>query len=192
MDSHPSPAAPSVMGTKQRLRHLWLGLLTAALLFAGILVWRLRQPAEPAVAAPPPTAVTVEELQSRLVQSRSEFVGALEAQERVTVRPEVEGRISQIFVENGDRITVGTPVLQLIPDRPEAVVSGAIADIEVARAARNTAQAQLLEAEADRDSAIADKNLQDTEFSRTESLVAAGALAQQNLDQIVRNREAAI
>ncbi|MEM1241767.1 MAG: efflux RND transporter periplasmic adaptor subunit [Cyanobacteria bacterium P01_H01_bin.26] len=181
-----------MMGTKRRLRHLWLGLLTVALLFAGVLIWRLRQADEPAMAAAPPTAVTVEKLQSRSVQSRSEFVGALEAQERVTVRPEVEGRISQIFVENGDQITAGTPILQLIPDRPEAVVSGAIADIEVARAARNTAQAQLLEAEADRDSAIAEKNLQDTEFSRTESLVAAGALAQQNLDQVVRNREAAI
>ena len=192
MDSHPSPTAASAVGTKRQLRYLWLGLLTTALLFAGVLIWRLRQTEEPAVAAAPPTAVTAEQLQSRPVQSRSEFVGALEAQERVTVRPEVEGRISQLLVENGDRIAAGTPILQLIPDRPEAVVSSAIADIEVAKAARNTAQADLLEAEADRDSAVAERNLQDTEFSRTESLVSAGALAQQNLDQVVRNREAAI
>lgn len=181
-----------MVGARPKLRSLWLGLLTAALLLAGVLVWRLRQTDEPTLAPPPPTSVTAERLQSRPVQSRSEFVGALEAQERVTVRSEVEGRISQIFVENGDQITAGTPILQLIPDRPEAVVSGAIADIELARATRNSAQAQLLEAEADRDSALADKNLQDTEFNRTESLVAAGALAQQNLDQVVRNRESAI
>ena len=192
MDSHPSPTAASAVGTKRQLRYLWLGLLTTALLFAGVLIWRLRQTEAPAVAAAPPTAVTAEQLQSRPVQSRSEFVGALEAQERVTVRPEVEGRISQLLVENGDRIAAGTPILQLLPARPEAVVSSAIADIEVAKAARNTAQADLLEAEADRDSAVAERNLQDTEFSRTESLVSAGALAQQKLDQVVRNREAAI
>lgn len=188
MNSHPAntalPAAP-------RPRLLWLGLGAAAVVSVGGLMWIMRRQPEAAPAAAAPTAVTVEQLQADSVQATSEFVGALEAQERVTVRPEVAGRIGQILVEDGDRITAGTPILQLIPDRPQAVVSGAIADIEVARAARNTAQAQLMEAEADRDSAIAEQNLQDTEYSRTANLVSAGALAQQNLDQVTRNREAA-
>ncbi|MEM6713555.1 MAG: efflux RND transporter periplasmic adaptor subunit [Cyanobacteria bacterium P01_C01_bin.147] len=179
----------------QRLRHQkWLWLLAGTLgLAGGWLVWSRFQPNEaPAVAAAQATAVETQAVQPATVRTASEFVGALEAQERVTLRPEVAGQITQVFVVAGDRVTAGTPILQLRPDRPQAVVGGAMADIEVARAARNAAQAEILEAEAQRDSAIADRTLQDTEYERTQSLVDAGALAQQSLDQVARNRDAAI
>ena len=161
--------------------------------FGGWLIWSWgRGEDAPATAAPPATVVTTEPVESAPVKVSSEFVGALEAQERVILRPEVAGRITQILVEDGDRVSAGTPIVQINPDRSQAVVSGAIADIDVARAARNTAQAELLAAQADRDSAIAEKNLQETEYVRTQTLVDEGALAQQSLDQVVRNRDAAI
>lgn len=169
-------------------------LAVLLVLVGGALTWRLLQRENRTEAAETirPMVVEVQRLQTRQVQTSSEFVGMLEAQDRVTLRPEVEGRITQVFVENGDRVSTGTPILQLNPERPQALVSGAIADIEVARASRNTAQAELLEAEADRDSAIAEKNLQDTEYERTQTLVEEGALSQQSLDQVTRNRDAAI
>ncbi|NEQ48357.1 MAG: efflux RND transporter periplasmic adaptor subunit [Leptolyngbya sp. SIOISBB] len=178
-----------------RIRHQkWLWLLAGTLgVTGGWLIWSRFQPNEPpAVAAAQATVVETQTVQPATVRTASEFVGALEAQERVTLRPEVAGRITQVLVSAGDRVTAGTPILQLSPDRPQAVVSGTIADIEVARAARNAAQAEILEAEAERDSAIADRRLQDTEYERTQSLVEAGALAQQSLDQVARNRDAAI
>ena len=159
----------------------------------GWLIWGLMRRSEaPAPIVAPATAVETETVQSSQVRESSEFLGALEAQDRVMLRPEVEGRITQIFVEEGDFVAAGTPILQLDPERSEAVVSGANADLEVARAARNTAQAELLEAKAERDSALAEKNLQETEYTRTQSLVEAGALAQQSLDQVSRNQDAAI
>ncbi len=173
----------------------WIALVIGLLgLSGGWLIWNMTRRGEvPAtVAAIPPTTVATETLQSSPVKVSSEFIGTLEAKEKVMVRPEVEGRITQIFVANGDRISAGTPIMQLSPERSQAVVSSAIADIEVARASRNTAQARVLEAEADRDSAIAEKNLQDTEYRRTKTLVEQGALAQQALDRMTRNRDAAI
>jgi RND family efflux transporter MFP subunit len=166
--------------------------MTALGLAGGWWVWGLVQPDETPATAAQVMTVETETVQSASVRVSSEFVGSLEAQERVMLRSEVEGQIIQVLVENGDRVTAGTPLLQLSPDRPEAVVSGAIADIEIARASRSTAEAELLEAEANRDRAIAEKNLQETEYSRIQELVEEGALAQQSLDQVTRNREAAI
>lgn len=160
-------------------------------LAAGWLIWSLLRSEEEAAPAPQPTAVETETTQIAEVNIASEFVGALEAEDRVMLRPEVEGRITQIFVEDGDRVSAGTPVLQLNPERSQAVVTGAIADIEAARASRNTTQAELLAAQADRDSAIAEQTLQDTEYTRAQGLVEEGALAQQSLDQITRSRDAA-
>ena len=172
----------------------WIWLLISVLgLAGGWLIWSMvRRVEAPATAAAQATAVETETVQSAQVKMSSEFVGALEAQERVLLRPEVEGRITQIFVEDGDRVSSGTPIFQLSPDRPQAVVSGAIADIEVARASLNTAEAELLEAEADRDSALAERDLQDIEYDRTQILVEDGALPQQSLDLVVRSRDAAI
>ncbi|MFG6096007.1 efflux RND transporter periplasmic adaptor subunit [Leptothoe sp. ISB3NOV94-8A] len=187
-----TPTASSGLG---RNRHQgWLWLLVGFLgLAGGWFLWsRFQQDVVPGAIAAQSTTVETETARSAPVKEFSEFVGALEAQERVMLQPEVEGRITQILVVAGDRVSAGTPILQLSPDRPAAVVSGAIADIEVARASRSAAQAEILEAEADRDSAIAERALQDTEYQRTQSLVDAGALAQQSLDQVARNRDVAI
>lgn len=159
----------------------------------GWFIWsRLQQGAPPVAVAAQATSVETEVVQSTTIREVSEFVGELDAQERVTLRPEVEGRIIQVLVSEGDRVTAGTPIVQLSPDRPQAVVSGTLADIEVARASRNSAQAEVLEAEANLESAIAERNLQATEYERTQSLVVAGALSQQSLDRVARDRDAAI
>ncbi|MDJ0705982.1 MAG: efflux RND transporter periplasmic adaptor subunit [Leptolyngbyaceae cyanobacterium MO_188.B28] len=198
-ESHGSETSPPEhwrqrQSSEHNRQGLVFWLLLAGLLAGGGLTWGLlrRQNGTEAVAAIQPIAVEVEQLQTSQVKIRSEFVGALEAQDRVMLRPEVEGRIAQILVENGALVSAGTPILQLNPERSQAVVSSAIADVEVARASRNTAQAELLAAEADRDSAIAEKDLQDTEYERTQTLVLQGALSQQSLDQVTRNRDAAI
>ena len=172
----------------------WLGVLVGALgLIGGWLIWGVVRRGE--AQAPPEvqaTAVVTETVQASRIKISSEFVGALEAQDRVTLRPEVEGRITQIFVEEGDQVLAGAPMFQLSPDRSQALVRGAEADIEVARASRNAAEAEILEAEADRDTANAEKVLQDTEYTRTQTLVEQGALPQQSLDQVARDRDAAI
>lgn len=171
---------------------LLTALLAGGTLAAVLLSRENATEANEAAVTVQPIAVEVQQLQTSPVKHRSEFVGALEAQERVILRPEVEGRIVQIWVQSGDRVSPGTSILQLNPERSQAVVDGAIAAIEVARGTRNAAQAELLEAEASQGIALAEKNLQDVEYTRMQALVEKGALPQQTLDQVMRDRDAAI
>jgi RND family efflux transporter MFP subunit len=141
---------------------------------------------------PPPIPVELATVESGTVRESSDFVGALEAKERVTLRPEVQGRVVAVYVEPGERVERGTPMVQLEPDQSEAEVRGANADITAAQAARSTAQARLRAAEADLASARSNVELQNTEYERARTLVAEGAQAQQVLDQAANSRNAAI
>ncbi|MBF2002133.1 MAG: efflux RND transporter periplasmic adaptor subunit [Synechococcales cyanobacterium M58_A2018_015] len=145
----------------------------------------------PQAGGPPAMPVQVENVQTSTVEESSEFVGALEAQERVALRPEVEGRIVEIYVSPGQSVAQGDAIAQLRPDRDEAAVSGAAASVAAAQAARGTAAARLRSAEAERQRAAADLELQTTEFNRTQTLVAEGAQSQQALDQARNRRDTA-
>jgi RND family efflux transporter MFP subunit len=141
---------------------------------------------------PPAVPVKLQTIADSNVEDSSEFVGSLEAQKRVALQPEVEGRIVEIFVESGEKVTSGTPIVQLRPDKTQAQVGGAIADVEAAQSARNTATAQLKAAQADRERAAADVKLQTTNFQRTQTLVSEGAQSQQQLDQARNQRDTAL
>lgn len=145
----------------------------------------------PQAGGPPAIPVQTETVKTSTVEESSEFVGSLEAQERVALRPEVEGRIVEIYVSPGQSVSRGTPIAQLRPDRDEASVSGAAASVAAAQAARATAAARLRSAEAERQRAAADVELQTTEFNRTQTLVAEGAQSQQALDQARNRRDTA-
>jgi RND family efflux transporter MFP subunit len=135
--------------------------------------------------------VKLQKLQTSTLIDSSQFVGALEAKERVILRPETAGRVSRILVASGDRVEVGTPIVQLSPERSQAEVNRAQADIESARSAVRTAQAELAAAQADVKSAQSEVNLQNEEYQRTQFLVSEGAQAQQQLDRVERDRESA-
>ncbi len=147
----------------------------------------------PPEAGPPPgVSVKLATVESSMVEQSTEFVGSLEAENRVVLRPETEGRVSQIFVSSGSRVAAGTPIVQLRPDKGQAEVGGAIANVNAARAARNNAQAELRALEAERVSAAADVQLQNEQFQRISNLVTQGALARERLDQVTRDRNAAV
>ncbi len=145
----------------------------------------------PGAGAPQALPVKVVDLQSEAVEEASEFVGTLEAAEKVTLQPQTQGRIEQVFVQNGDRVQQGTPIASLSVDQTQADVSTAQAAVGSAQAAQATAQAQLQAAEAERAKAAAELQLQQTDFNRTQALVAEGAQSQQQLDIARRNLDAA-
>jgi RND family efflux transporter MFP subunit len=143
---------------------------------------------------PPAAAVPVQlaRLQTANLRDSSEFIGRLDAQAGVVLQPETTGRITRIFVNPGDRVQAGAPIVQLSPDRSQSEYNAALAGVSVARSARDNAQAQLRATEAQRGRLAAEVDLQNTEYARTQALVNQGALSQQQLDRVSRDRNAAI
>ncbi len=145
----------------------------------------------PGAGKPPPAAVKLQSVETSTKEESSEFNSSLEAAARVDLKPEVDGRVTQILVSSGNRVDKGTPIVQLRPEKSQAEVGGAIANVNASRASLNNAQAQLKAAEADRLKAVADLELQNQQYTRIESLVSQGAYARQQLDQVQRDRNAA-
>jgi RND family efflux transporter MFP subunit len=129
----------------------------------------------------------VQSLQPGTLEESSEFIGALEAEQRVELKPEVSGRVTQILVASGDVVGAGQPIIQLRPDQAQAEVAGAQAGAEAARFGRDAAQAQVEAAQAQVLQAQAEVQLAQVEFNRTQQLTSSGALSRQDLDT-ARNR----
>jgi RND family efflux transporter MFP subunit len=192
--STPTKQPDEATAKPPRSRRVWLWSgLTVLLLGGGFLGWRLVGSREqPAAQAPPPLPVQVQTIQSGQVESTAEFVGTLEAQERVSLQPQIQGRIDRIFVANGDRVAPGTPIASLSLDQTQADVNSAVAGANSNQAALATAEAQLAAKQADRTKAAADVRLQQVQFKRTQILVTEGAQAQQQLDIAQNNVDTAI
>lgn len=135
--------------------------------------------------------VELQDLELEIVENSAEFIGVLDAPQGVTLRPEIEGRITEISVESGDSVQAGDIVVQLSPDRDQAEVSAAQANENVSQAALSTSRSEVRALNAEKVELEAELDLQNTEYARTETLVADGALAQQDLDRVDRDRRAA-
>jgi multidrug efflux pump subunit AcrA (membrane-fusion protein) len=174
-----------------RLNFSFSGRLLSATLLLSVLV--SCGGGAPTAQAPPPTPVELQEVKTSTVKDFYDLgVVPLEAQQRVGLRPEVDGRIVRIFASSGQAVRAGEPIIELKTDRTLTQVNSAAADVNAAIAARGTAAAQLKAAQADRDSAAADVELQNTQYRRAASLVSQGAQAQQVLDQAINQRNTAI
>ncbi|MFQ4137544.1 efflux RND transporter periplasmic adaptor subunit [Nodosilinea sp. PGN35] len=134
------------------------------------------------MGGPQAVPVQVQELQPGTFEESSDFVGALEAEQRIDLKPEVDGRVTQVLVSSGSAVNQGQPVVQLSPEQTQSEVAAAQAAAQAAGFGREAARAQVDAAEAQFARAQADVELAAVEFSRTERLVGAGALSRQDLD----------
>jgi RND family efflux transporter MFP subunit len=66
-------------------------------------------------AAPKPIHVTELVVQPKQVRRNIESVGSLFPYEEVSVSSEVEGRVEQVLVDVGDRVSKGQPIVKIVP-----------------------------------------------------------------------------
>ncbi len=116
----------------------------------------------PGAGAPPPSAVTTLTLAPTALDDASEFIATLRSLRSTTIQPEVEGLVTRILVKSGQRVTVGTPLVQINASKQQAAVSSA---------------------EANRAGTEADVVYWRQQTKRMESLVAAGAISKAEFDQ---------
>jgi len=161
---------------------------------------------QPEAQGPPPAVlVEVENLNDDSIKQSSEFVGSLEAQQRVALAPRVDGRVIEVAVQEGDVVEQGDLILQLQLGREQGEVEAARSEVSIQKANVSNAEAELRGAEADVASAEAqveqsradlrqqqaELDLARTNMERTKFLVKEGAQSQQNLDDRTRDINAA-
>ena len=79
-------------------------------------------------------AVTMEAAQVRDVRRQVDVVGTLAAREEAVISAEVAGRVSRLVHDLGDRVTAGTPLLELDPEKLQYRAEGQRAALDQARA----------------------------------------------------------
>jgi multidrug efflux pump subunit AcrA (membrane-fusion protein) len=138
-ESEPLPQRSPKPPKKRR----WPLILGTILLIAGVGIgWRWWQTSN-ASNAPPggdaagqPTAAPVKlaTVQTETVQESSEFIGSLEAPRSVIIKPQVEGRITEIFIKEGNRVQQGQVIISLQSDNVEAQLLQARGSLQQAQA----------------------------------------------------------
>ena len=76
----------------------------------------------------PPTVVTTTQAKLRPWNEDIRTVGTLAAHQGITIKPEVSGRITDIFFHSGDTVAAGDPLLQINPDAIKASLALAQAE----------------------------------------------------------------
>jgi len=164
---------------------LWL-----AMLFISVFIHACEKK-ETAEKAPPPIPVQVETLSSGNVQESSEFVGTLEAVQRVVVKPEIQGQIQQVLVQSGARVDQGTPIMVLKPDQTAPQLEAAQINAVNAKTARVAAIREREVAIAELSTAQSDLELAETNFKRARFLLGQGAIGKFTYDQAKNNLDGA-
>ncbi|MCI0348375.1 MAG: efflux RND transporter periplasmic adaptor subunit [Acidobacteriales bacterium] len=125
-----------------RIRPSHLALLLAAAL---VVVTGCNRGGSQAQAGQPPPAMPVKivTIQPAPVKDVSEYVATLRSRHSTTLRPQVEGQITQIYVKSGERVAAGDPLMQIDPLKQAASVVSQEAQHEAKKAAVRYAQQQL-------------------------------------------------
>ena len=75
-------------------------------------------------AGPAAMSVQVRIATSAKIPETTEYLSILKSRHSALINPQVEGQVTKILVKSGDRVTTGTPLLQIDPLKQEATVSG--------------------------------------------------------------------
>ncbi|MBW4665082.1 MAG: efflux RND transporter periplasmic adaptor subunit [Chroococcus sp. CMT-3BRIN-NPC107] len=170
-----------------KTRKKWLGILAALLLIgAGLGGWRwwLSSQSSPQQAAPPPSIpVKVADVESGTIAESSDYVASIQSRQSVTIQPQINGRVEQIFVQPGTFVRAGTPIVQINPDEQQAAVSSSSAAANSNRAAIAPAIALLKSLQAQRQSSVSSLSFNQQQYNRYRSLYQQGAVTRQQLDE---------
>ncbi len=135
-----SGGGPAEFRRRDRVR---ISLLLAALIGVGILQVPARAQVPPQAAVPVGTVVA----ERKPLTSSQEFVGRVEAAERVEIRARVTGYLQAVLFKEGDLIQQGAPLFQIEQEPFEAALQQAQGALIKAQGQYANAEVQLQRAE---------------------------------------------
>lgn len=171
--------------SKRRLKSL--GIIAALLLLCGgsLVAWRQwhSQSAAQEAAAPPGISVKVATVESGTISLSSDYVASIQSRKSVTLQPQIDGRVEQIFVQPGAFVQAGTPIMQINPAEQQAAVRSSSAAANSNRAAIANEQATLTSLRAQRQSNLSNLSFNQQQYNRYRNLYQQGAVTRQQLDE---------
>ncbi|EGV20524.1 efflux RND transporter periplasmic adaptor subunit [Thiocapsa marina] len=126
---------------------------------------------------PPPPAVVVAAVESRLVDHQGRFIGTIQAIQQVNVQARVEGFLDQVAFDQGFMVKAGQLLYQIDQAPFQAKLDAAKAQLASAVADSASAKADLLDAQA--------------QFERFAALVKKGDTSQAQFDRSRAQRDMA-
>jgi len=127
-----------------------------------------KQQAEvPNVHATPVRTVVIEPVS---IPDVSEYLASLKSRHSLVLDPQVEGQVTNIFVKSGDRVTAGTPLIQIDPLKQQAIVGSQ----EAGRAAQ-----------------LANVQFAQVQWERAKKLYESGVISKQDFEQTKTNLDTA-
>jgi RND family efflux transporter MFP subunit len=120
---------------------------------------------------PPAVGVSIVTLEEKPIEQTSDFIATVRSLHSTTIQPQVEGRVTRIFVKSGDRVRAGAPLIQIDPEKQAATVRGS----ESTRAAR-----------------VADVEYWKSQVARLKKLLDGGAISRNEFDDAQHNLDTAV
>ena len=139
------------------------------------------------LGGPPATAVQVATVETATVRDSSIFIASLESEDFTTLRPQVSGRVSEVYVNLGDLVSASDPILQINPARQQAAFDSLNAAIASAQAALDSAQATVEASRASLEELQAELELTQGRLATNQNLADSGAISQDELNESLRN-----
>src|SRR3954468_20768927 len=120
--------------------------------------------------AAPATSVGIVALQPAPIEVSSDFISTVRSLHSTTIQPQVDGRVTRVFVKSGDVVRAVSPIVQIDPEKQSATLQ----NTESQRAAR-----------------VADVTYWKNQVERLQALLKAGAISQNEFDTAQHNLESA-
>jgi RND family efflux transporter MFP subunit len=161
---HDSPAKPHTTR--------WIGksVALAVIVVVAATAYHMHQSGSAPIAAPPPPPVAVSAPLQRDIEGRLGFLGQFSAVQRVELRAQVGGTLTQIHFKDGDIVHKGDLLFEIDPEPYQIKLSEASAQLASAKARFELAKREL---------------------ARAQELQRAEAGTVQNVDQKVAEQQAA-
>lgn len=170
------------------LLYVLLGLL-ALLIVAAVVKARQKPKGE---------EVTVEKAQRRTIKETVSASGKIFPETEVKISSDVSGEIVELYVKEGDSVTMGQIMAKIRPDEYQSAVEQGEASVNTARSQRDISSSNVKGSSAQIDQLKADKarleaqlNVAKQTFQRNEKLYKEGIISQSEYETAVGNLKAA-
>jgi multidrug efflux system membrane fusion protein len=166
------------MANYELKRRLFLMGLFLVVVFGALFGWNLFKKIQMGKSmanyAQPPVVVNAVTVSARQIPRALDAIGSLEAVHQVTLSPEIDGRITQLYIQPGATVKAGQPLLQLNdgPEQGDLQRLRAQAKLAKINLERSTQLLNLAVSRSEVDAQQATLDEVDGEIARTQALIA--------------------